>query len=125
MYKACMRKASFLVALMMLLTTVLAVPVFAAQSRANSIIPELTFSGTTATCNVSIVGEYTDDEISADIKLTRNGRTQATWTAEGEGYIFFSETKSYLTRGYTYVLTVTVTINGVTYSPVSVSATCV
>lgn len=124
MFKMLSRKATVLVALVLIMTTVLSVPAQAAQGRMSSIVPELSFDENIADCRVSIVGEMMTDRIYAVITLSCGAREIATWTIDGYGYIFFSETEE-VTRGKTYTLTVAVTLNGVSYTPVSVSAKCV
>lgn len=105
-----MRKMSLILAVVLLLTT-LAVPALAAQPRAITIMPSITVNGTTATCDVRCVAERTSDELVATIRLYRGSTLIATWVEEANGYIFFNKTKT-VTSGYTYTLTVDLTVNG-------------
>ena len=114
-----MRKMSLILAVVLLVTT-LAVPAMAAQPRAITILPTITVNGTTATCDVSCVGERTSDELVATMRLYRGSTLIATWVERGNGYIFFTETKT-VTSGYTYTLTVDLVINGKTCPTVSAS----
>lgn len=116
-----MRKTALVLAIVMLLTA-LAAPVMAAEARITSIAPEITFDGTTANCSVIIGGNNTSEKLEATMKLYRGSTLIATWTAEGNGYIIWSATKT-VTRGYTYKLTVTLTVDGVACSPVYVTNT--
>ena len=114
-----MRKTALLLAVVMLLSVV-ALPVQAAQPRISSVIPELTVEGTTATCNVRVLGDDMSDVVKATIKLWRGSTCIATWNRESTGYIFFSETKT-VAAGYTYTLTVDASVNGVAFPRASVS----
>ena len=117
-----MRKISLLLAVVMLVTA-LAAPAMAVEPRIVTIIPELTFDGNIATCNVSMVANTTSDELEATVRLYRGTTLVATWYAEGNGYIFFSKTKPVI-QGYTYKLTVDLTINGEACSQVYATGTC-
>ena len=118
-----MRKIALILAVVMLMTA-LATPALAAQPRAVTIIPELDFDGYTATCSVRIAGNSTSDKMVAAIRLWRgNNLLAATWTATGNGYIFFSRQTTVI-KGQTYRLTVDLTINGEACSQVYVTGTC-
>lgn len=119
-----MRKMALVLVMVMVLTT-LALPVYAsaAESRAITIVPAISFDGTTATCNARIVGNTIDEELHATIRLYRGNTLVATWTAEGNGYIFFSKTKT-VTKGYTYKLTVDLTVDGEACTQVYVENEC-
>lgn len=117
-----MRKMSFILVVAMLFS-ILAMPAAAAEPRLVSIIPDLSFDGTTANCVVRIMGNSTNEEMNATIRLYRGSICIATWYAQGNGYIFFSKTKA-VTAGYTYKLTVDLTIDGVACTPVYVTGNC-
>lgn len=114
-----MRKMALFLAVVLLLS-VFALPAQAAQPRISSVIPELTISGNTATCNVQVIGDDTSDVVKATIKLWRGSTCVATWNRQSTGYIFFSQTKNVAT-GYTYTLTVDASVNGESFPRVSVS----
>lgn len=116
-----MRKGAFLLAVLIVLS--IPMTAFAASPRSLSIMPALTFDGTTANCSVTIVGDRITDDLSATIKLWRGTTCLATWTTSGEGYIFWDDTAT-VTRYRTYKLTVDVTINGVTKPQVYAEGTC-
>lgn len=119
-----MRKLALALAIVMLMST-LAVSASAAsvEPRAITIIPGITFDGTTANCEVAIAGNYTTDEMVATIRLYRGNTIIASWRAEGDGHIFFTRTKE-VTKGYTYRLVVSLTVNGQACSPVYVTGDC-
>lgn len=119
-----MKKHSKKLALIMILIMILdsSLSTYAASTRANQISPTLTFSGTTANCDV-VVYCNTNDTISIIVKLWRGATCEYTWTDSGTGYIFFNETYS-VTSGKTYRLTVDATINGVHQPRVAVVAEC-
>lgn len=115
-----MRKIALVLAVIMVLMS-LPVSAMAAEPRAISIVPGITFNGTTAICEVSIVGNNMSDDLAATIRLYRGNTVIATWFANGDGYIDFSRTKI-VTAGYTYTLTVSLTYNGEACTPVSQTA---
>ena len=85
----------------------------------------LSFSGTTATCEVEIRAESPSDKISATVKLWDGGTCLKTWTDSDTGYLFFSETHSRnITAGKSYQMTVDYTIAGKSYPQLSTSAVC-
>lgn len=112
---------AFMLAIILLLSV--SVSANAATPRFISINPELTFSGTTANCSVSIVGSTMSDEIDATIKLWRGSTCLRTWRVSDDGYLFWSGTAT-VTKGKTYDLTVDLVYNGVSKPRVSVSGTC-
>lgn len=117
-----MRKMSLILVVAMLFS-ILALPAAAAEPRAVTIVPDLSFDGTTANCVVHIMGNSTNEEMDATIRLYRGSTLIATWYAEGNGYIFFEKTKT-VTKGYTYKLTVDLTIDGEACTPVYVTGNC-
>lgn len=112
-------------ALIMAIIIVLSIPITAnaASPRMLSIMPAITFDGTTANCSVTIVGDQLTDDLTATIKLWRGTTCLETWTASGEGYIFWDDTAT-VTKNKTYKLTVDVTVNGVTKPQVYAEGTC-
>lgn len=114
-----LRKSVLILAVVMLFTT-LAAPAMAAEPRGISAVPGLTVNGTTATCTLSAVGNYSTDKLVASIKLYKGSVLIDSWTATGNGYIFFSDTAT-ISRGPTYTLKVTLTVNGVNFPVPAVS----
>lgn len=96
----------------------------AVEPRALSIAPGLGFSGTTAYCEVTISCDYGTDEIYATMKLWEGNFCIATWTDSGEGHLVMEKTKSNLTEGMEYTVTVDAVINGVTKPRVHIRRTC-
>lgn len=99
-------------ALTLVLALVLGISAQAAQERSYQISPLLTFTGTTAQCEVVVYGNSGDDAISVTAKLYQGGTLLKTWKKSGTGYVKLSESTT-VTRGLAYILETTVTINGV------------
>lgn len=107
-----------------LLLFLIAIPVSAqATQRSTASIPSITFSGTTATCTVSVNGDSANDSISLTAKLYQGNKCIATWTDSGNGKLRFSRTKT-VQSGKTYKLTADVTINGTALATASTTGTC-
>lgn len=115
-----MRKTALVMAMVLLMTCILAIPAQAVEPRTSVAIPGLNISGTTATCTLRATADSFDDHLEATIRLYRGSTKIATWYAEGDGYLFFSETKT-ITSGYTYTLKVDLTVNGVDFPVPDVS----
>lgn len=94
---------------------------FAVEPRAPRISPSLTFSGTTANCQVVIISS--GDDIDATMELWRGNTLIASWPKEGTGQVIISGTYG-VTRGVTYTLTVSGTIGGETIDYDGISRTC-
>lgn len=115
-----MKKLAFLLAFVL----VISMPIHAfATPRATIASPTLSFSGTTATCKVTIVGNNTSEYIQATMKLMHGTTCIAAWSASGNGYVTMSKTAT-VTVGETYVLIVESYINGIQQTPKSVTGTC-
>lgn len=115
-----MKKLAILLALVILVS----IPVKAfAVARVAAVNPKLTFSGTTATCDVAVVGSNTSEFIEVTMKLMYGTSTVASWSAEGYGYVFLNKTAAVVV-GRTYKLQVEVTIDGIEKDPVYVTGTC-
>ena len=110
--------------LTLLLLLALMLPITAqAAPRSSSAKPSLSFSGTTATCKVTVYGTGTKDSISLTAKLWKGSECIATWTASGTGRLDFSKTKT-IEKGSTYKLTADATVNGTKLSTTSATGTC-
>lgn len=116
-----MKKCAMLLAVLLILS--IPVTVNAASTRMLSIMPELTFDGTTANCSVAVIGNNTSEDIDVTIKLWHGTTCLETWTASGDGYVFWDDTAT-VTKNQTYKLTVDVTINGVSKPQVYVESKC-
>lgn len=114
-----MRKTAMILAVVMVLT-MLAVPVMAEDQRMAYVIPSLTFQGNNALCEAQVSGNAISDTITATVKLYRAQTCIATWTVTGTGDLLFQETKR-VAKGYTYTLTIDVTINDTVFPTMQVS----
>lgn len=83
--------------------------------------PSLTFSGTTAHCEVIITSA--SDDIEATMTLKQGGRIVDSWSGSGTGIVFL-DGDCYVTKGVTYTLTVEGTRNGIDFEPTTVTRTC-
>lgn len=115
-----MKKIAFILALVLIFT----VPVATyAATRELDIFPDLVFNGTTATCEVTVLGDKTTDEIEVTMKLWRGSTCLNTWFDDGYGYVFMSKPATVI-KGQTYRLTIDVVINGVSKPRVFIDGTC-
>ena len=115
-----MRTTAFILAIVLVLT----VPLTAfATPRATNVTPALTFKGTTASCQATVVGNSTSEYITVTMRLWRGNRLLETWTADGYGYVLMSETRT-VAQGKSYRLAVNYTINGVNQPQVYIDGTC-
>ena len=94
-----------------------------ADSRIGTIIPKLSISGTTATCQATVTEDKTSDYIQVNMKLMYGNSCIASWSDDGYGFVYMSKTAT-VTAGRTYTLVVEVTVNGVENDPVSTTKTC-
>ena len=113
-----MKKIALLLAVVLVLSMPLSVQ--AAEPRAISVFPEISVKGTTATCKVIAMGNNTSEYLEATIRLYRAGNLIATWYEDGYGYINWTKTRN-VPQGYTYTLTVDVSVNGNAVPQVSAS----
>lgn len=110
--------------------TVQATPVFAAglSGRTEFVLAtgsyaDLSFDGTTVTCEARIRPNNSSDVISMTVKLWKGDVCLKTWTASGSGILYIRKTAT-VTSGQTYTLTVDATINGVAQPQKSITRTC-
>lgn len=107
------------------LALILSMSVSAAAPRAVTPTPYLTFSGTTATCKVSVWGDYSTDRVSVTVELRHGGDLLTSWTQSGSGQVLFSKTYSKgIEKGEAYTMVVNYTVAGKSYGPLETSATC-
>lgn len=110
--------------LTLLLLLALMLPITAqAAPRYPKVVPSISFSGTTATCKVTVRGDSTSDGISLTAKLWKGSECITTWTASGTGTLKFSKTKT-VEKGSTYKLTADATVNGTKLPTASATGTC-
>lgn len=118
-----MRKRIVSLAAVMALLVVMSASAVAVEPRLTVSTPSLTFSGTTANCSV-IVRASSGDEIDATLSLYRGSVLVDSWPGEGTTAVYISGSCSGLTKGVTYTLKVSGTVDGVSFSGTPVSATC-
>lgn len=85
--------------------------------------PVLSFSGTTATCKATVVGDNTSQHIEVTMKLMYGTTIIASWSDDGYGYVYMSKTAG-VTSGRTYRLQVEITVDGTEKDPLYTSGTC-
>ena len=115
-----------IIALFSVLSIILAMsfPVKAADESLIYIQPDLTFSGTTATCSLRVYAEYSTDSIVASVTLKQGNSTVKQWTNLSDyGFLIFSDNAN-VSHGVTYTMHVTVSINGVSYPVSDITKTC-
>ena len=111
-------------ALLLAITIILMVPLTAyATPRTTTAVPQLIFDGTTATCQANVAGNSESEYITVTMRLWRGNRLLETWTADGYGYVFLTQTAT-VTQGKSYRLAVNYTINGVNQPQVYIDRTC-
>lgn len=105
------RKVLFFVILLAMLFTIAAQAI---TTRADMIVPSLSFNSTTATCVVA-VDANSGDEIIVEAELLEDGDLYRHWTGSGTSRLHFKRTAA-VTKGHTYTFSAEVTIDGETYS---------
>lgn len=107
--------------ILLIVAFVLSLTANAAELRMRRITPALSFSGTTAQCEVFITSG--SDEIKATLELWDGSTKIDSWSGEGTGYLYLSGTHA-AKRGTTYTLKVTGTIAGTSFTSTPVSNKC-
>lgn len=115
-----MKKFALLLAIILVFSAPLSV---SAATRALTINPYLSFNGTTASCEVTVVGNNMSERIDVEMKLMRGSTCIDSWSITGYGYVY-TEKFATVTKGQTYELVVAVSVNGVAKTPVSVTNRC-
>lgn len=105
----------------LILMSAMCASAFAVEPRANRISPSLEFDGTTANCKVVIISS--GDDIDATLELWNGNTLVDSWLGEGTSYVSISG-KCSVTKGVTYTLKVSGTIDGVTIDYDGISRTC-
>ena len=82
--------------------------------------PTMVVSNGVATCKVRLL--FPGKDIDATLELTQGGTPVASWSDEGYGYLMLSGTTN-VTSGVTYTLTVYGTVDGVSFTPASITVT--
>lgn len=112
-----MKKLATLTILLLFLFS--CVTAYAAEPRAVSARPSLSFSGTTATCKVYIASS---GHINATLSLWQGNTLVDEWSDSGDSILSINGTCN-VSKGKTYTLTVTGTADGETISG-SISKYC-
>lgn len=94
-----------------------------AAVRAEYCVPSLTFDGTTATCEIKVIGEALSDRIEVTLSLWHGNQLIDTWSEEGTGYLRMTETAA-VTRGNTYTMEIALSINGEGLDILPISKKC-
>lgn len=115
-----MKKLALLMAIILVISMPLTV---SATPRLLSIRPSLTFEGTTAACEVEVVGNNTSEQIEVVMKLMHGTSCVRAWMNEGNGHVYML-TYANVTRGQTYTLYIELKVNGVAQQPVYINGTC-
>ena len=113
------RIVSFVLAAVMLSSLI--ITVVAAEPRATSYKPSLTFNGTTANCSITIID--IGKPISAVLELWHGSIRVAAWSGSATSRLIISE-ECTVTKGETYTLKVSGTISGVSFTGTSVTGVC-
>ena len=107
-------------AIALLMIVMLCTTAHAAQLRV-SLVPGLTFTGTTANCSAAVTS--VSDEIEIELSLWQGTTLVDSWEASGTNYVKISETCS-VSKGKTYTLKLNGTINGTAFAERTVTRTC-
>ncbi len=83
----------------------------------------LTFDGTTAICEAICTGNSSTDQVKATIELYQGNTYLASWSNEETYFVAVSGQRG-VTRGKSYTLKLTYTINGVAQPEQSVTKVC-
>lgn len=111
----------------LLVVTVLAVilttSAYALQGRSADVLPSISFSGTKATCSVSVMGDYATDKIEVDVELWQGSTLVQSWSDQGTEYVDSVRTVS-VTKGKVYTLKAYAAINGTDLPMAYITKTC-
>lgn len=109
-------------ALLLVMSVLFTVPVYAASARTVMVAPSIKFDGTQATCAMQITADKTTDQISATMELWQGNTLINSWSGSGTWILSLSRTTT-VSKNKTYTLTVNYSVNGVAKNPVSISRT--
>lgn len=115
-----MRKVALLMAIILVISMPISV---CAAPRLLTIHPAMDFDRGTATCETEVLGNNSSEFIQVTMELKYGSTVVDSWYSEGYGYIYMlGDTR--VVKGRTYDLVVSVIINGVAQTPVSIRGTC-
>lgn len=120
-----MKKARIIIAILLVLVVIPASIAFAASEESESCrfvpsAPTLTATGSTASCKAQI--RALGSSIDATLELYQGSTLINSWHKTGTSYVSFNETEPF-TSGLSYTLTLSGTVDGVAFTPVSVTKT--
>ena len=105
-----------------IIALLLATPAYAASARLITVVPDIQFSGTDATCMVRITANKTTDKISATMELWQDNEMLDSWSGVGYGFLKL-EGDATVRKYETYQLTVSYSVNGTVKTPVTIDRT--
>ncbi|MBO4678504.1 MAG: hypothetical protein J5626_02445 [Lachnospiraceae bacterium] len=89
-----------------------------------SVTSDMSISGTTATCSVSVRPEKSTDKVELSVQLVCGSEVVAEWNSvTGTGTLRFSKTAS-VKKGKTYTMKTTCKINGTSYPIGNITKKC-
>ena len=107
-----------------LIPILLSAALFITMGVGRSITSNLSISGTTATCSVSVRPEKNTDKVEISVLLTSDSEIVAEWSGQTSvGTLRFSEDAE-VKSGKTYTMHTTCKINGVSYTIADVVKKC-
>ena len=119
-----MKNVKRIIPIVLAIVLVLGSSAFAAGQQPDEVTsvgtPSLKAIGTTAICECRIT--FSGQEIDATMELWQGSTLVASWQASGTGRVDFYETVT-IVRGLTYTLTVSGTVDGVAFTPRSITKT--
>lgn len=113
-----MKNAKRTVLIVCILIVAFSITAFAATEAVNA--PTLMGSGGIASCKARIT--YSGQSIDATLELYQGSTLITSWHKTGSSVVSFSETENY-TSGLSYTLTISGTVNGIDFTPQSVTKT--
>lgn len=105
---------------MAILALILAIPAYAASTRAIMVAPDITFVGTEAECTVRITANNASDRIVATMELWQGSTFVDSWSGNGQWTLKLNGTAD-VQRNKTYTLVVDYSINGIPQTPATFS----
>lgn len=119
------KKTLIIVAVIMIVSVLFSRSVFAAhvppdELNYNAPMPTMRVVGSTATCKVTL--RAAGQSIDATLELKQGNTVIASWSGIGSGILTLSGTAT-VVSGVTYTLTVSGTIDGVAFTPASITKT--
>ena len=114
-----MRRKKSILAMLIICLLLASVP---NRAEAASIVPDLSFSGTTASCYVKIT--HIGKKITATMELWHGMTLVDSWSGTGTNSLTLNETHSGCVSGWTYTLKINGTIGGVAFSEITETAIC-